>query len=229
MKDYLVQTGPLRTFETFFDPRLEKLRAVADCHTVQLNPRRETKRRVMADLNREVAAEIRFIQSFFSAVTADHRTIFGIRDVTQGKAGQLAQALLKQDRLKYFEAEYGMSEDELTVVEFKDFAGDFDLIQRFVPPSAGSSFFYLTWGTLDLFEIYWLRAARASVRSQVDRFRHDVLAHAGEAKISLLHEQDGSFTIVLHPRVEPAPIQEQIAAAGAKAGLEITFAPGLFG
>lgn len=229
MTDYIVQTGPLKTFDGLFDPRLEKLRGVADCHTIQIAPRRVTQRRVIAQLNRPVESELRFVQFFFSAITADHRTIFGIRDVTGGKAGQLAAALLKHGKLRYFEGEYGVSEDEMTVVEFQNFDADFHLIQKFVPPSAGAIFFYLTWGKIDLFEIYWLRAARSSLKSQVDRFRQDVLAHANEAKVSLIHESDGSFTLALHPKVETDPIQEAIAAAGRKAGMDISFAPGLFG
>jgi hypothetical protein len=93
-------------------------------------------------------------------------------------------------------------------------------------------FFYLTADPFDVFEIYWQRAAKASLKSQEEaRFRRDFLQLSNEAKVSLFQDNEGSYAAVLHPRqvTDVEAVEKQIVAAGEKAGLQITFAPGLFG
>ena len=229
MRDYVVQTGPLRTFEGLYDSRWEKIRNVENHPTIQITVRPGTKRLFMAEYSRSTGKELRFVSGFFESVIAGHRIIFGMRDVNQGKARALADTLVKQKKLNWFDTKYSISEDDLTVVELKDFSDDFKLIQPFAPPEAGGLFFYLTRASLDLLEVYWLRCARSAEKSKDDPFCRDVIGNAHDSKIVLMQDQDGSFTVVVHPKVVIDPIQQAITEAGAKAGMEITFAPGLFG
>ncbi len=229
MKDYVVQAGPLRTFEALFDPRLEKFRAVADYHTIEITARPGTQRIYMQELRRSSDQEITFILSFFSAVAKDHRTVFGLRDVTQGRTFQLGDRLKKQARLKWAEYEYGASEDELVVVELQNFKGDFELLKGCVPPTSGELFCYLTSAPFDVFDISWKRTCQASLKSREDRFRKDVAALASQSRVALHQDPGGSYTVVLHPSTpDVSEIENLITSAGEKAGMSITFAPGLF-
>lgn len=237
VKDYVVQAGPLRTFETLFDPRFEKIRQVADYHTIEINGKPGTQRRIIADLQRSADREIRFASAFFASVARGHRTIFGLRDVFQGKAAALARKLGAQSKLKWAEMRYGLSEDQLVIAELRDFGGDFALLRDCVPPTSGEMFFYLTSAPLDVYEVYWRRAAQASLKARPadgarggdDRFRREVAAFAHQAKVALHQDSLGSYTVVIHPNVQDVPaIESQIQAAGAQAGMTITFAPGLF-
>lgn len=230
MKDYVVQAGPLRTFDSLFDPRLEKFRAVADYHAIEITARPGTQRIYMHELRRSSDQEITFILAFFSAVAKGHRTVFGLRDVTRGRAYELGDRLKKQDRLKWMDGEYGSSEDELVIVELQDFKGDFALLKGCVPPTSGELFCYLTAAPFDVFDIYWKRSCQASLKAREDRFRKDVAALANQSRIALHQDPGGSYTVILHPSIpDVSEIENQITAAGEKAGMSITFAPGLFG
>ncbi len=238
LKDYVVQAGPLRTFDALFDPRFDKIRQVADYHTIEINGKRGTARRIIADLQRSAEREIRFVSVFFAAVARGHRTVFGLRDVNRGKAARLALKLSGQDRLRWAEMKYGLSEDDLVLVELRDFAGDFALLREFVPPTEGEMFFYLTSAPLEVYQVYWERAAQASLRPRTAdasrggeaRFRREVAAFAHQAKVALHQDSSGSYTVVIHPHVKDfAEVEGHIRAAGAQAGMTITFAPNLFG
>lgn len=90
-------------------------------------------------------------------------------------------------------------------------------------------FFYLTAASFDVYKSYWEKAGAASLKSKEDRFRRDVLALAHEAKITLLQEPDGSFVIVLNPKgADVDTVEKQITTSGERAGMSISFAPGLF-
>lgn len=231
VRDYVVQAGPLRTFETLYDGRFEKFRAVADYHTIEINARAGTVRRVMAAIKRadDTVREVLFVSDFFKALARGHRTLFGIRDVSQGNAYKLGGRLKDQTRVKWAEGFYGSSEDDLIVAELRDFAGDFDLIKGFCPPTAGEMFFYLSSAPFDVFEIYWQRACRDSLKAREDRFRRDVVGLAHQSKIALHQDPNGSFTVVVHPQgTDVSEVENAITAAGEKSGMSITFAPGLF-
>ncbi len=229
MQDYVVQSGPLRSFEGIYDPRFEKLRLIADYHTIQIFSKPVTRRIVMAEIKRSAPRELRFAAGFFAPFAEGHRTIFGIRDVAGGKAGALASKLLKAD-LKFLHLQYAMSEDDLVLVEVKDFLRSLPMLEPFAPPVDGGLFFYLTSAPFDLFEIAWQRAAEASLKAREDRFRRDVLASSHDSKLALFGDRDGSFTVVLHPKnPEVQSIERQIELAGRRADMNIVFAPGLFG
>jgi hypothetical protein len=229
VKDYVVQAGPLRTFDRLYDPRFEKFRAVADYHTIEILAKPGTRRRFMNDMKRSTDREIEFVSTFFAAAAKDHRTLFGLRDVAQGQALRLGAKLKDQDKIRWMESVYGVSEDELVVAELRNFAEDFDFIRNCTPPTSGEMFFYLTSAPFDVFDIYWQRAAQASQKAKEDRFRRDVVGLASQSRLSLHQDAEGSFTVVVHPQgTDVAQIENHITAAGEKAGMSITFAPGLF-
>jgi hypothetical protein len=230
MKNFVVQSGPLRTFEGIYDPRFEKLRHVADYHAIEILGRPDTRRRVIAQLKRSSDLETRFVSGFFAAVARDHRTMVGLRDVHPGNASILVREFESQDRLRWASMKYGSSEDDLLIAELKDVAKDFSILEGLVPPQSGELFFYLTATPFDVVEVYWRRAAQASLKSREDRFRRDVVAFAHEARVSLHQDTMGSYTVVLHPQIrDVSEVEGHITAAGRNAGMTITFAPGLFG
>jgi hypothetical protein len=229
VKEYVVQSGPLRTLETIYDPRFSALKAVGEYHTILITAKPVTRRLHINALSRSSTREIVFIASLFSDLAQGARTLFGMRDITMGKAGALAKKLWDQSALNWHKGIYGLSEDELVFLELKDFAGDFDVLRDHVPPSEGLLFSYLTAAPFDVFRIYWERACAASLKSKDDRIRRDVLAMGHEAKVTLWQEPDGSFGVMLHPKiVDVEAVEAKITAAGQKAGMDITFAPGLF-
>jgi hypothetical protein len=228
VKDYVVQAGPLRTFEALFDGRFEKFRAVGDYHTIEITGKPTTQRRFMNDIRRSAEREVLFVSSLFQALAKGHKTLFGIRDVTQGNAYKLG-GKLKDQKLKWSEMVYGVVEDDLVLCELRDFAGDFDLIKDCVPPTAGEMFFYLSASPFDVFDIYWQRVCRDSTKAREERFRRDVVGLAKESKLTLHQDSEGSFTVVVHPQItDVSEVENAIAAAGEKAGMGISFAPGLF-
>jgi hypothetical protein len=228
--EYVVQAGPLRTFEALYDSRSGRTRQVADFHTIELVCRDQSRTGALAELARSPDREMRFVASFLKAVLKDPRVVFGMRDANQGRAWLLGCKLKGQEKRRWSLMKYGLSDDDLVLMEIRDLAADLALLREFTPPSSGEMFFHLTTGTFDLFDIYWQRAARSSTKPGEDRFRRDVAALAHEARVTLLQDPSGSFTVILHPQV--ADIQEverRISAAGKEAGLQIVFAPGLFG
>lgn len=230
MKDYVVQSGPLRTFDVLYDNRLEKLRPVGDYHTICITGKPTTQRIVIASMSRSSERELKFVSSLFSALAGGAHTIFGLRDITGGRAGGLSKMLHGMDGVRWHKMLYGTTEDDLVLVELKNFAKDFQLVQEFVPPNEGSFFCYLTAAAFDVYQLYWERACQGALKIKDDRFRRDIMILAPEAKITLWQEPDGSYTIILHPKVEDVEaVEREITAAGGKAGMTVTFAPGLFG
>jgi hypothetical protein len=230
VKDYVVQSGPLRTFDVLYDNRFEKLRPVGDFHTISITGKPTTQRVHIAKMSRSSERELKFVSTLFSALAGGAHAIFGIRDITGGRAGELSKKLFAMDGVMWHKLTYGTTEDDLVLVELKNFAKDFQLIQEFVPPSEGSMFCYLTAAAFDVFQLYWERACQGALKIKDDRFRRDIMILAPEAKITLWQEPDGSFTIILHPKVEDVEsVEREITAAGGQAGMTITFAPGLFG
>lgn len=239
MGEYVVQSGPLRTFDHLFDPRFEKLKAAGDYHTIVITNRPVTVRRIMNQLKRAVSKEIAFVSTLFAPFAQGHKAIFGIRDITgMGKTTELLKRLQNQKALrpglpeiKWSHLQYGQSEDDLVLAELKNFTTDFQFLSGCVPAVEGAMFFYLTATPFDLFEIHWQRAAKSSLKSQEEaRFRRDFLQLSNEAKFSLFQDNEGSYTVILHSQqvTDVGPVEKQIAAAGLEAGLQITFAPGLF-
>lgn len=229
MKDYVVQAGPLRTFETLYDGRFEKFRAVGDYHTIEITAKPTTQRRYMNSMTRSAEREVLFVSSFFQPLAKGHRTLFGMRDVVQGNAYKLGAKLKDQKKIKWAEMVYGSSEDDVIIAELKDFAGDFDVLKDCCPPTSGEMFFYLSAAPFDVFDIYWTRACRDSLKAKEDRFRRDVVGLANQSKIALHQDAEGSFTVVVHPQVsDVSEVENAISSAGDKAGMAITFAPGLF-
>lgn len=226
--DYVVQAGPLRTFETLFDGRFEKFRAVGDFHTIEISAKPATQRRYMNSMKRSSEREVLFVSSLFQTLAKGHKTLFGIRDVTQGNAYRLG-GKLKDQKIKWSEMVYGVAEDDLVLCELRDFTGDFELIKDCVPPTAGEMFFYLSASPFEVFDIYWQRVCRDSAKAREDRFRRDVVGLAKESRLSLHQDPDGSFTVVVHPQIKDvSEVEQAISAAGEKAGMAIIFAPGLF-
>jgi len=230
VKDYVVQSGPLRTFDSLYDNRYDKLRPVGDYHTICIIGKPVTERVAIASMSRSASQEITFLSALFTALAGSNNVIFGLRDITGGKAGELAKTLFRLEGVKWHKLLYGVTEDDLIVMELKNFAAGVAMLREFVPPDEGSFFCYLTAIPFDAFKIYWDRAVQASAKSRDDRFRRDVMALANEAKITLWQDPDGSYTLMLHPRVtDVEAVERAITSAGEKAGMTITFAPGLFG
>jgi len=230
MKDYVVQSGPLRTFDVLYDNRFEKLRPVGDYHTVCITGKPTTQRIVMASMSRSSDREILFVSSLFTALAGGAHAIFGIRDITGGRASELAKKLWAQDKIKWHKMVYGNTEDDLVLVELKNVATDFQFVKDFVPPSEGSVFCYLTAGSFDIFQLYWERACQSALKIKDDRFRRDIMILAPEAKLTLWQDPDGSFTLILHPKMSDSEaVEREVGVAGGKAGMTITSAPGLFG
>jgi hypothetical protein len=229
VKDYVVQSGPLRTFDSLYDNRYDKLRPVGDYHTICIIGKPVTERIAIQSMSRSASQEIKFISALFGTLAGGNNVIFGLRDITGGKAGELSKKLFGLDGIKWHKLLYGTTEDDLVVVELKNFAGSFSTIQEFVPPSEGSFFCYLTAIPFDIFKIYWDRAVQAGLKARDDRFRRDIMGLANEAKITLWQDPDGSFTLMLHPKVtDVEAVERAITSAGEQAGMTITFAPGLF-
>jgi hypothetical protein len=230
LKDYVVQSGPLRTFDVLYDHRFDKLRPVGDYHTISITGKPTTQRIHLNKLSRSSTRELKFVSTLFGSLAGGSHAIFGIRDIASGKAGGLAKDLFKKDGVQWHKLTYGSTEDDLVLVEVKNFARDFQMLQQFAPPDEGTMFFYLTAAAFDLFKLYWDRACQGALKIKDDRFRRDVMILAPEAKITLWMESDGSFTVILHPKVPGVEaVEREITAAGEQAGMTITFAPGLFG
>ena len=230
MKDYVVQSGPLRTFDSLYDNRYDKLRPVGDYHAICVIGKPVTERIAIQSMSRSASLEISFLTALFTELAGDNNVIFGLRDITGGKAGELAKKLFRLEGVPWHKALYGATEDDLVLMEIKNFAAGVGMLRDFVPPDEGSFFCYLTAIPFDAFQIYWDRAVQASIKSRDDRFRRDIMALATEAKITLWQDPDGSYTLMLNPKVKDVEaVERAITAAGEKAGMTITFAPGLFG
>lgn len=237
MKEYVVQSGPLRTFDALFDNRFDKLKHVGDYHTIQITGKPTTQRIHIAKLSRSTERELAFVSTFFASVAAGQRTVFTMRDVAAARGQDLIHKLNRQDELRlkgepelvYHYHTYGTAEDTLVLVSLVNFTTDFQFLSGCVPPSEGVMAFYLTSSPYDLFDIHWQRACRDSLKAKDDRIRRDILAIANEAQVTLFMDSDGSFSVLLHPKVtDVEAVEQKITAAGAQAGMQITFAPGLF-
>ena len=227
----VVQSGPLRTFDGLFDNRFDKLKHVADYHTIQITPKPVTQRIHINRLRRSADQELTFVSAFYATVGAGHKTVFGMRDVSAAKGEELNKALWSADApsLNFHRAAYGVSEDDVLIVELKNFQSDFDFLRPHTPPTEGSMFFYLTPAPFDTLKVYWERACAASLKAKDDRFLRDILSAAHEARITVWMDPDGSFGVLLHPKVtDVEAIETALTDAGRAAGLDITFAPGLF-
>jgi hypothetical protein len=230
LKDYVIQSGPLRTFDGLYDNRFEKLRPVGDFHTICLMGKPGTQRIAIRTMSRSASQEIKFVSALFPALAGDAHAIFGLRDITGGKAGELAKTLFSKDGIKWHKLSYGTTEDDLVLVELKNLKTAFQMIQEFVPPDEGSLFGYLTGSPFEVFKRYWDAAAQAALKSKDDRFRRDIMILAPEAKITLWQDPDASYSVLLHPKVaDVEAVEREITSAGEAAGMSITSAPGLFG
>ena len=229
MKEYVVQSGPLRSFDALFDNRFDKLKHVADFHTIQITAKPVTQRIQMNKLSRSSERELAFVSAFFSSVATGQKTVVAVRDVATGRGAQLAQKLQAQKALPYSHLQYGSAEDAFVALHLKNFTTDYQVLSGCVPPSEGVLAFYLTSSPFDIFDIHWQRACRDSLKAKDDRIRRDILSIAHEAQITLFMDADGAFAVILHPKVQDMEdVEQKITAAGQKAGLQITFAPGLF-
>jgi len=230
VKDYVVQSGPLRTFDVLYDHRFDKLRPVGDYHTISITGKPTTQRIHINKMGRSSDRELRFVSALFAGLAKDNHAIFGIRDIIGGKAGKLASKLFENDEYKWHKMTYGATDDDLLLVELKNFQKDHPMFQEYAPPDEGTMFFYLTAAPFDIFKLYWERACAGALKIKDDRFRRDVMILAPEAKITLWMEPDGSFTVLLHPKMKDVEaVEREITGAGEQAGMTITFAPGLFG
>lgn len=230
MAEYIVQAGPLHTFDSLFDPRSGKTKSVADYHVIELAPRDSGRPGILAEIRRSADRELRFLESFLRTVRSGHRLFFGMRDAHQGRAWLLSRKLGGQTRLPWSLMKYGASEDDLVLFEIREFDADFPLVREFAPPQAGEMLFTLTRSTFDLYDIGWQRAARSSGRPGEDRFRRDAAALAHQSLVTLLQDGTGVFTLILDPSAADIPGMERlIAASGKQAGMQVTFAPSLFG
>jgi hypothetical protein len=229
VKEYVVQSGPLRSFDALFDNRFDKLKHVADFHTIQITAKPVTQRIHINKLSRSAERELAFVSAFFSSVATGQKTVVALRDVATGRGGALAKKLDAPTALPYSHLKHGNAEDDFLAVQLKNFTTDFQILSGCVPPSEGVLAFYLTSTPFDLFDIHFQRACRDSLKAKDDRIRRDILSIAHEAQITLFMDADGAFAVILHPKVKDVEdVEQKITAAGQKAGLQITFAPGLF-
>jgi hypothetical protein len=236
VKDYVVQSGPLRSFDALFDNRFDKLKQVADFHTIQITGKPTTQRIHINRLSRSTERELAFVSTLFASIAEGQKTILAVRDVATGRASQLIDKLTNQKEFRrdlpplvYSHLQYGTAEDDFVALHLKNFTTDFQILAGCVPPSEGVLAFYLTSSPFDIFDIHWQRACRDSLRAREDRIRRDILSIAHEAQTTLFMDADGSFAVILHPKVKDVEaVEEKITAAGKLAGMHIIFAPGLF-
>src|SRR5437588_9927663 len=116
MKDYVVQSGPFRTFDVLYDQRFEKLRAIGDYHAICITGKPVTERIAIQSMSRSSSQEIKFISALFTPLAADAHAIFGLRDITSGKAAELSKRLFALDGVKWHKLLYGATEDDLVLV-----------------------------------------------------------------------------------------------------------------
>ena len=233
MKEYVVQTGPLRGFDALFDNRFDKLKHVADFHTIQITGKPTTQRIHINKLSRSTERELGFVSAFFSSVAADHKTVVAVRDAATGRAAQLGAKLQDQagapPPLPFSLLRHGVAEDFFAALQLRNVTTDFRILAGCVPPSEGVMAFYLTGTPFDIFDIHFQRACRDSLKAKDDRIRRDILSIAHEAQVTLFMDADGSFSVILHPKVEDVEgVEQKIKSAGERAGMQIIFAPGLF-
>lgn len=237
MKEYVVQSGPLRSFDSLYDNRFDKLKHVGDFHTILITGKPTTQRIHINRLSRSSDRETGFVSAFFASVAVGQKTVFAMRDVGTGRASELAKRLARQKEfrlegqpeLRFAHHQYGNAEDDLVVVHLENFTTDFQMLSGCVPPSEGAMAFYLTGSPFDVFDIHWQRACRDSLKAKEDRIRRDILTVAHEAQITLFMDSDGSFSVILNPKVQDVEaVEQKISAAGEQAGMSIVFAPGLF-
>ncbi len=230
MTEYVVQSGPLRNFEQLYVPASAKSRRIADYAVAEMAPRDRSRPGILAEIRRPVESELRFAASFLREIRQDRRRSFGRRDVRQGRAWMLGRRLKDLGRWRWSAMSYGASDDDLVLAELGETAAGLALVKEFFPPSAGETFFCVTTGAFDIFDIHWQRAARVSSRPGCDRFLRDAAAMAVEAAVTLLEDGSGAFIAILDPQAAKAWDAERLVAAAAKAaGLRTTFAPSLFG
>ncbi len=231
MKPFVAQSGPLRTLEGLYDDRFERVRNVADYPAFTILQNRQNGQRGLTQLRYKQESPLQFFFGIMSSAEKGFRCIFGLRDVRLENARRLAAQLKKQNRLRWIDFTYGPDEDDLVLVELQDPSRDFLVLRGFVPPRAGEAFCYLTRAPFDIFEISWARAARSSFKAgRDDRFRSDTLSLASESRITLHLDSSGGYGLVLHPDVKDLDAKERLLiASGKTAGMDISFAPGLFG
>ena len=237
MIEYVVQSGPLRGFDGIFDNRFDKLKHVADFHTIQITGKPTTQRIHIAKLSRSSERELAFVSTFFASVAAGHGAVFTMRDAASSRASELVKKLNRQDELRlagepqltYHYHKYGTAEDDLVLVSLANFTTDFQFLAGCVPPVEGVMAFYLTSSPYDLFDIHWQRACRDSEKAKDDRIRRDSLSIANQAQVTFFMDSDGSYSVILNPKVtDVEAIEGKITTAGEKAGMKITFGPSLF-
>jgi hypothetical protein len=230
VKDYVVESGPLKGFQDLYDERRESLRRLAEYHVIRISPRAEATRRAVAEMKRtsDLVRELRFVSGLFAGLNQGQHSAFGMRDVSHGKAERLAHRLKSQNRLRWKNLKYGISEDDFVLVELKDFAGDFTLLSEFAPPDSGDMIFCLS-APYDLSEVYWERMARGSAKAKEDRFHQEAAAAAHHSQLVVCAQPDGSYMVVLHPGIsELSHVQDALSASGQKVDMNISFAPTLF-
>ena len=128
-------------------------------------------------------------------------------------------------------------DDDLVLMELKDYHEDMDFLGSHYPPADGGIFFYLSNQIFDVFDIYWQRRARTAAKFsqhpnpelRKDPFHSDVFGFANQSLVAVHVDNEGTFTIVHHPgHLDDDTIQKYITQASMKAQMNITFAPGLF-
>lgn len=222
MREYSLTAGPLSSFEYLYDPRRhERLR---EFPALALSPRTLADAK-FSDYRRDPKLECAFFQALLPDLGGG-RLFAGFADAGSGRGGRLGEALRKSP-LVSAEMKYGVADDVVVLAEVADPAADLPRLWTHYPPSSGIVFFHLTTSIFDVVEVFWRRKAGDRKRTS-DRLKHDALEFALSSRITILVDEEGAMHAVAHPSAAEG-LEEKVQAAGRRAGLRITSAPGLFG
>ncbi len=230
MTEYIVSTGPLRTFDHLYDKRLDRFPDIGNFHTIELGIRHGAEKAYLTDFERVPALEWAFLQTFFDAAAMGKPLIYGFRDVEKCMGAKLRARLEKVQELKSTWLRYFTSDDDLCLAEIRHLRDEMQWVNDLYPPREGDVFFYLSGAPFEAAEGYWKNAAMGSMHSKQDPLLRDFFWLAMESPLLLIIEERGTIDIAWAPKYrDEEKMMLCVKQAALKADMQLTFAPSLFG
>ncbi len=230
MHEYVATSGQLRTFEHLYDKKLDRLPGVGEFETWELTNKGASQRTYLASHLREGKREWAFLMTFFDFSALGKAVIYGIRDVEKAMGAKVAQRLEKAQEMPHAAMKYFTSDDDLVITEIKQFREQMKWVNDLYPPTEGNVFWYVSDAAFDKAEAYWRSAAAGSARSREDPFRRDFFWLATESPLLITIDNIGTIAISYSPKKHTEEkIKKCISVSARSAGMEVNFAPGLFG
>ncbi|GEM_PF-3514876 len=194
MWEYSLATGPLSSFERWFDPT--NMRRIAEYPTLSLTPRIQGSDHSSECYgNPDVEAD--FLHSLLLAFPPAYRPFAGYADRAGGRAESLSRSL-NRTPLRSALLTYGAQEGHVLLYEMLDVRTDFGPLREHYPPGHGMTFFNASCMTFEMFEILWARKCADRCRSS-DTIRYDALELMMYSKAMILVDDEGSFLMVALP------------------------------